>query len=139
MPPAWVSAGPVVFGGADITLASGVTGRRAPSIGSRQTAFVGKIREARHVVLELQRHRAGRSMALLADDDFGLAVRDFHFRLPLEMLFRPGPRFAVLEIILLAINEHHHVGVLLDRAGFTQVRELGALVIAAFDLTGELR
>ena len=42
-------------------------------------------------------------------------------------------------VVFLAEDEDHHVGVLLDRAGFTQVRELRPLVVAAFDLPRELR
>jgi hypothetical protein len=58
----------------------------------------------------------------------------FHLRLPFEMLFAAGARLAVLEIVFLAENEHHDVGVLLDRSGFAQVRELGTLVLAVLDL-----
>jgi len=37
------------------------------------------------------------------------------------------------------VNEDHHVGVLFDRAGFTQVRQLRALIVARFDLARQLR
>src|SRR3546814_15329986 len=40
---------------------------------------------------------------------------------------------------LLAENEQHDVGVLLDGAGFAQVRKLRALVLALLHLTRELR
>ena len=43
-----------------------------------------------------------------------------------------------LLVVLLAEHEHHHVGVLLDGAGFAQVGELRALVLAALDLAREL-
>ena len=43
------------------------------------------------------------------------------------------------EVIFLAIHEDHDVGVLLDRAGFTQVGQLRPLVVAVFDLTRQLR
>ncbi len=42
------------------------------------------------------------------------------------------------EIIFLAIDEPDHVGVLLDRARFPQVRELRPLVLALLDLAAEL-
>ena len=51
----------------------------------------------------------------------------------------PGRGSLLCEVIFLAVDEHHDVGVLLDRAGFAQVGELRALVVAAFDLTRELR
>src|SRR6185437_11342484 len=50
-----------------------------------------------------------------------------------------GARFLVLQIIFLAIDKHHDVGVLLDRAGFAQIRELRALVVALLDRAGKLR
>src|SRR5215813_9539060 len=57
-----------------------------------QPLVVSEIGETRHVGLELQLHRAGRAVALLADDDLGLAVHRLHVGLPLEMLFGPGAR-----------------------------------------------
>ena len=62
-----------------------------------------------------------------------------HVELPLLVFGRADPRFLVGEVIFLAVHEHHDVGVLLDRAGFTQVGQLRALVVAAFDLTRQLR
>ena len=56
----------------------------------------------------------------------------------LSELLRAFARLLVLEVIFLAIHEHHHVGVLFDRARFTQVRELRALVVARFNLTRQL-
>src|SRR5205085_7339776 len=82
---------------------------------------------------------ARRTMALLADNDFGLAVHELHLGLPLEMLLGTHSRLFVLEVILLAEHEQHDVGVLLDRTGLTQIGQLRALVIAAFNLTRELR
>jgi hypothetical protein len=51
-----------------------------------QLLVAGEIVEARHRGLEAQLHRAGRSVALLADDDFGLAVDGSLLGLPFEML-----------------------------------------------------
>ena len=87
---------------------------------------------------KLQLHRAGRAVALLADDHFGAAVHLLHLLLPREVLGRAFLGLLVLEVVLLAIDEEHHVGVLLDRAGFAQVGELRMLVVALFDLTAEL-
>ena len=47
-------------------------------------------------------------------------------------------RFLAFLIIFVALDEHHHIGVLFDRARFAQVGKLGAFVFAAFDLTGKL-
>ena len=38
-----------------------------------------------------------------------------------------------LLVVLVAVDEHHHVGVLLDRARFTQIGELRPLVLALLD------
>src|SRR5262249_60214912 len=45
------------------------------------------------------------------------------------------PGFA---IIFLAEDEQYHVGILLDGAGFAQIRKLRALVLALLDLAGKL-
>ena len=50
-----------------------------------------------------------------------------------------GPGLLAGEIIFLAVDEQHHVGVLLDRARLAQVGELRALVVAVLDLARELR
>src|ERR1700738_2070016 len=105
----------------------------AASIASiRQMAVMRQIAEPRHAGLELQLDSAGRAVALLADDDFGLAVHQRHVELPFFVFRRARAGLLVGEIIFLAEHEHHHVGVLLDRAGLTQVRQLRALVVAAF-------
>ncbi len=44
-----------------------------------------------------------------------------------------------VQVIFLAIDEHHHVGVLLDGAGFAQVRQHRALVVARIDAARQLR
>ena len=43
------------------------------------------------------------------------------------------------EIIILAVDEEHDVGVLLDRARFPEVRQLRPLVLALLDRAAELR
>src|SRR6202790_539941 len=98
-----------------------------------------QIAEPGETGLELQLDRAGWAVALLADDHFGLAVHQRHVQLPFLIFRRARAGFLVRQIIFLAEHEHHHVGVLLDRAGFTQVGQLRALVFAALDLARQLR
>ena len=106
----------------------------------QQVLFVREIGEARHLGLEGEFDGAGRAVALLADDDFGLAVRPLHAPPAISTNSSvPSRGCLLLQIIFLAEDEHHDVGVLLDRAGFAQVRQLRALVVAAFDLTRQLR
>ena len=94
--------------------------------------LLGKIREAREFGLEGQRYGAGGAVSLLGDDDFRLATRIVHRLLPLQVFFGAGLWLLVLQVILVAIDEHHHVGVLLDasaqHAGRTgrEVLTLGA-------------
>ena len=40
--------------------------------------------------------------------------------------------FRILVVIIVAVNEKHNVRVLLDGAGFAQIGEHGALVVALF-------
>ncbi len=119
--------------------AAAVQPRAAFSSPVRQMAVLRQIAEPRELALELQFDGAGRAVALLADDDFGLAVHQRHVELPFFVFRRADARLLVGEVIFLAIHEHHDVGVLLDRAGFTQVGQLRALVVAVFDLTRQLR
>src|SRR6185312_5924393 len=109
--------------------------RANPSIGPIRYLTVGReVAEPRHRRLEMQLDRTGRAVALLADDDFRLAMGEAHVDLPLLVFRRARTRLLVGEVIFLAEHEQHDVGVLLDRAGFTQVRQLRALVVAVFDL-----
>ena len=78
-------------------------------------------------------------MALLGDNDFRPAVSIIHFNQPFRVFFRAGLRLLVLQIIFFAVDEHHDVGVLLDRTGLAKVGQLRMLVIAAFDLARQLR
>src|SRR3981189_1930450 len=119
---------------------AGVQPGRAPSVGlRRQMAVLCEVAEPRELALELQFNRSRRSMALLGDNDFSLAKSEIHFHPPFFMLRRAHLGFFVLQIIFLAVDEQHDVGVLLDRTGFAQVRQLRMLVVAAFDLTRQLR
>src|SRR6185312_10584286 len=98
----------------------------------RQVVLACERGETRDRAVELQFDGAGRAVALLADDHFGFAVHLVRFRHPFRELLTVGlHRLAHLVIIFLAKQEHHHVGVLLDRTRFTQVGELRAFVVAA--------
>ena len=59
-------------------------------------AVMGEIAEAGELALELQFDGAGRAVALLADDDFGLAVHQRHVELPFLVFGRADPRLLVL-------------------------------------------
>ena len=82
---------------------------------------------------------AGRSVALFADDNFSAVLGGLHVRLPFEPFLRAFTRLFILQVILLAEHEQHHVGVLLDRTGFAEIGELRALVVTRLDLARKLR
>ena len=73
-------------------------------------------------------------MALLADDHLGLMAQAIHVLLPLQVLFGALARLGAAQVVAFPIDEHDHVGVLFDRAGFAQVRQLGPLVLSRLDL-----
>src|SRR5690606_13120855 len=77
--------------------------------------------EARLFGEERTVHRAGRTVAVFADDQL-----------------RRAARFAVRVVDLVAVDEQDQVGVLLDGAGFPQVRQQRALVAALFQGAVEL-
>src|SRR5205809_3921501 len=104
-----------------------------------QVAILREIAEARELAFELYFHGAGGAVALLADDDFGLAVHQRHVELPFFVFGRADTRLLIGEVIFLAIHEEHDVSVLLDRTGFAQVGQLRPLVVTVFNLTRELR
>src|SRR5260370_32337094 len=89
-----------------------------------QMAVMRQSAESRKLAFKLQFDRAGRAVALLADDDLGLAVHKRHVELPFFVFRRTDARFLVGEVIFLAEHDYHDVGVLFDRPGFTQVRQL---------------
>src|SRR5690349_16809515 len=106
-----------------------------------------KVLEFRRLMREPQRHLADRAVALLGDEHFRRAMHLLEPRLPILIpqivaliaLFWAARRLAAREIIFLAEDEHHHVGVLLDRARFTQVGEHRPLVVALLDGARQLR
>ena len=81
--------------------------------------------EAREFVQPGELDVAGGAVALLADQEVGLA-------------FHALAVFFVRLIELFAVDEHHDVGVLLDRARLAQVAELRLVVARGFDLAIEL-
>ncbi len=102
--------------------------------------WLREVAEAGELTLERQANGADGAVALLADHNFGFAVQALHFILPrghFVVLVITG--LFALFVVFLAVHEHHDVGVLLNRARFTQVRELRAFIFAIFDLTRELR
>ena len=81
----------------------------------REVSVAGEIAEAGELALEGQLHRACWAMALLADDHFGFAVYLVSLRQPFGELFAIGfQRLSHLMVILFAIDEQNHVGILLD-------------------------
>ena len=68
---------------------------------------------------------ADRAVSLLGDDDLRLAANAF-------------PILVVGLVILLAVDEHHHVGILLDGARFAEVVEPRAVVTGGFRLPIQL-
>ena len=78
-------------------------------------------------------------MALFGDDQFGQAVNLFHAFLPFCIGgFIVGRRLFGYFVIILAVDEPDHIGVLLDRAGFAQIGELRAFIFALFNRAAKL-
>src|ERR1043166_1286726 len=129
----------------------GPTAQRGEGEGCRLTLALGRVvagevAEFGDDALEMQGNGADRPVALLGDVDFGhvmhgvaafQAVRvaggEFLRRLVVALL-----GLVALVVVLLAEDEHHHIGVLLDRARFTQIGQLRALVVALFHRAREL-
>src|SRR3954469_20020337 len=101
----------------------GATQRRvAAGPGPAPPSGALQAQEARVLALEGERHVAQAAVAVLGDDEVGLARA-----------------VGVLVVVLVAVDEHHEVGVLLDLAGLAQVAQHRALVGARLDSTGQLR
>src|SRR5215218_8323060 len=122
------------------------TGRASLAAHLRQIAFVDSVAELGDAPVKTDSDDAGGAVALLGDDHFRLAGRRGVFGVPLlvfcQLLGLVGRRHVGLdrlEVIILAIDEEHDVGVLLDRAGFTKIGELRPFVLALLDRTAELR
>src|SRR5665213_3483804 len=86
---------------------------RSPSLDTREPVLISvaagvtlsQIFKARVVRQIGQMHNAGRPVALLGDNDFRLALQVF----------------ILAVVILLAMDERHHIGILLDRPRLAQV------------------
>src|SRR3954471_14422863 len=101
----------------------GATPRRVPA--GPDPAHSGgalEAQEPRVLTLEGERHVAEAAVAVLGDDEVGLARA-----------------VGVLVVVLVAVDEHDEVGVLLDLAGLAQVGEHRALVGARLDAARQLR
>ncbi len=80
--------------------------------------------------LEEQVDFSGWAVPLFADDEFRLVVDAAHVVLPflmgvVEFLFvfeGDDFRFLLLHVVFIAVDEHHHIRILFDGSGFTQVR-----------------
>ena len=98
-----------------------------------------EVAEAGEFALETQFDRADRTVTLLADNH----LTDIHGA---AAFFLPGGIFLVIfhrwffaaQVIFFTIHEHHHIRILFDRTGFTQVGKLRFFIIALFDLTRQL-
>ena len=84
-----------------------------------------EVHEPRVVLLPQQFDVVGGAISLLGHDDLGLALDPFAV-------------FIVALVILLAVHEHHHVGILLDGARLPEVVEPGPVVARGLRLTVEL-
>ena len=100
--------------------ASDAAARLRRLIAERSHAAGGVV-EAGVLAEEHQPLRTDRPGAVLGDDHLGRALVG---------------RLRVVHLV--AVQEHHHVGVLLERAGLTQVGEHRALVGARFQVSAEL-
>src|SRR6478735_8231652 len=109
---------------------------RTASVAAMALMRLVEVAEPGEFGLEEQRDGAGRAVPLLGDDEVGLVVDLLHPLLPLVQRFLELVlglvadllRGALGLVVFVAIDEHHHVGVLLDRAGFAQIRQLRTLV-----------
>src|SRR5260370_26195661 len=100
----------------------------------RHLIVAREVIEASNRRVELDIDGARRPVALLADDDLGLAVYAGHLHLPFRMLVGAGPRLLVAQVVFFTEHEKNHVGVLLDRARLAQVRELRPFVFPVLSL-----
>jgi hypothetical protein len=85
-------------------------------------------------------------MALFCDDDLGLVAALLKQLVEALLAFEIGVRLFIIPwrrpfaflVIFFAIDERDHIGVLLDRSGFTQIGELWPFVLALLDRAREL-
>src|SRR6185312_11035624 len=103
------------------------------------SVFRHQIGEAREAVIKIKIDLVGRAVAVLFHQHFRPSMGAFAFLQPFGVIGRRGIGFARFQVIFLAIDEHHHVGVLLDRAGFAQIGQYRPLVVARIHAAGQLR
>jgi len=104
-------------------------------------AVIRQVAEVREALLEMNIDGTDGAVTLLGDNDLGLVLGGLQPRhesvvLGVELflgLAGVALRIRLVQVILLAIDEQHNIGVLLDRPGLTQVRQVRALVLALFD------
>jgi hypothetical protein len=100
-----------------------------PSFVPSRIFLFGAVLEAREFLEKRQRHIADGAVALLGDDERGLAFGLLFF-------------IVALGVILLTDQEADEIGVLLDAAGFPQIAQAGAALgfaATALGITVELR
>src|SRR5262249_52595139 len=102
------------------TWAAGLTLGALPVFGPLRASAGGQVVEAGARGGEAREHLAGGAVALLGDDQLGDALRVGGLRV----------------VVLVAVDEDDHVGVLLDGARLAQIGELGALVLGGARLHG---
>src|SRR5918994_2072265 len=117
------------------------------SVAIHHEVAILEIAEAAARSFERQADRTDRAIALLRDDHVRDPLARFVALPPalitllkaLVALVRTLPGLGALLIVLVAVYEHDHVGVLLDRAGLAQVGQLRTLVLALLDRARQLR
>src|SRR5882762_2534283 len=122
------------------------SGKLASEIVLGQPRVADVVLEPRGLAVEAQRRLADGAVTLLGHHDVGEAVDLLAALLPavvavaelLDALLGPLRRLRAGEIVFLAEDEHHDVGVLLDGAGLSEVRELRPLVLPGFHRAREL-
>src|SRR6516165_8269956 len=107
-------------------------GKVQSAVGSESRPMRGfEIGETGHRAVELQFDRARWAVTLLADDHLGLAFHPFALGQPFREFLAIGfDGFTHLMIVLLTEYEEYDVGILFNRSGFAQIRQLRALVFA---------
>ena len=103
--------------------------------------------EAGEFALEVQFDGADRAVALFGDDDLGHIAGVFQALFPLFLFLHEVlvgfalvlRRLVPFQVVFLAENEHHHIGVLFDGAGLPEVGQLRAFVVALLDGARQLR
>ena len=121
---------------ANLLLARGSLRRHESTV--RLALGASRWRLAREALVEEQLDLVGGTVAMLLHHDLCAIMHALHLVQPMGVLRRARLRLARLQIIFLAEHEHHDVGVLFDRAGFTQIRKDRPFVVAIVDAARKL-